>query len=561
MKKRVISLLLAAVMMTSLLPAAAAGYENFAAQATYAGQFTDVPEDAWYAQNVYTAYEYGLINGQSPTIFAPDSQLTVAEAVKLAASMHSIFNTGSADFATYGPWYQVYVDYALEHGILPAARADYNSPATRAVFADVLANALPAEALRAINTVDSGAIPDVPAGVDYEQSVYLLYRAGVLTGADSAGSFRPDSTIRRSEAAAIVTRMADPALRHTFTLHAAVRELTADEVTARCLPAVFKLYSYDARGTLLGMGSGVVIAANGDAVTCGHIVNGVSRLVAEMSDGVKREVSVYDIDARADIAYIRVVGSDMAYLETAYPVQVGDKVYALGYPSGGSARLTEGTVTNSASDAFLTPMIESTATVISGNSGGALINAYGQLVGITASSQNGGAPSFSVPISALDSMDGNNAVSPLEYTSAHRPDASRCYLNLYPVPDFGAVTGVPLFATDRDRGTTQFYYRMADMEDSERLLLEYYAVLGEHTFYQFSEDAFTSSAGYLLSVALYETTYQGQSVLGVYVSGMQTIPSGGLPEAAVLLCNAGNCALEKNGAMVPANQYHFTKTP
>ena len=94
------------------------------------------------------------------------------------------------------------------------------------------------------------------------------------------------------------------------------------------------------------------------------------------------------------------------------------------------------------------------------------------------------------------------------------------------------MTGVPLYAHTRDRGTSRFYYRMADMADSNRLLLEYYAALGENTFYQFSDGAFTSSAGYLLSVQLYETTYQGEAVLGVFVSGMQTLPVGGLPRAA-----------------------------
>src|SRR5699024_5196204 len=105
-------------------------------------------------------------------------------------------------------------------------------------------------------------------------------------------------------------------------------ELTADEVYARCIPAVFKLYSYDKQGNLLSMGSGVIVGANGDAVTCGHVVNGVARLVAEMHDGVLREVSVYDLDARSDIAHIRVVGSNMAYLERAEQVLPGDTVYA-----------------------------------------------------------------------------------------------------------------------------------------------------------------------------------------------------------------------------------------
>ena len=57
-----------------------------------------------------------------------------------------------------------------------------------------------------------------PMSASYADAVYLLYRAGVLTGSDSAGTFRPDSTIKRSEAAAIVTRMADPSLRQRITL-------------------------------------------------------------------------------------------------------------------------------------------------------------------------------------------------------------------------------------------------------------------------------------------------------------------------------------------------------
>ena len=518
-----------------MVPSAFAGYENFQAQAVYtSGQFVDVPADAWYEENVRAAYEYGLIDGQSDTRFAPDSTLTVAEAVKLAASLHSIYHTGRADFAASAPWYQSYVDYALDNLILQAPRTDYNKPASRAVFASVLAAALPADALGAINTVSEGAIPDVSMSASYADAVYTLYRAGVLTGSDDAGSFRPNTTIRRSEAAAIVTRMADPDLREQFTLTGGDPQpsMTQEQVFEACMPAVFKLSSYNARGELLGMGSGVIIGADGDAVTCGHIVNGVSRLVAEMYDGVKREVSIYDLNADADIAHIRVVGSDLPYLETADGARQGDAVYTLGYPGGGSARITAGEVLDPANSEYLTTMIESSATVVSGNSGGALVNSRGELLGITVSSQSGGSPSFSVPISVLDEMDGTVALSPQQYTQAHRPDASRCYENLYPVPDFGAVTGVPLYAHTRDRGTSRFYYRMADMADSNRLLLEYYAALGENTFYQFSDGAFTSSAGYLLSVQLYETTYQGEAVLGVFVSGMQTLPVGGLPRAA-----------------------------
>ncbi|HJA49495.1 MAG TPA: trypsin-like peptidase domain-containing protein [Candidatus Agathobaculum intestinipullorum] len=533
MKKRICSLLLAVAMLLGTLPAALAGYENFTTQATYTpGQFTDVAADAWYADNVRASYEYGLINGQSDTRFAPDSALTVAEAVKLAACLHSIYNTGSSDFAESRPWYQTYVDYALQNRILTAARSDYTQPASRAVFASVLAAALPEDALPTINTVADGAIPDVSMSASYADAVYLLYRAGVLTGSDSAGSFLPSSTIRRSEAAAIVTRMADPSLRRTVTITASA-ELTANEIYERCMPAVFKLYSYDARGSLISKGSGVVISADGDAVTCGHVANGVQRLVAEMLDGTKREVSIYDIDTTADISHIRVVGSNLPYLETSSEVQTGDKVFALGYPGGGSAKVTSGTVSNPRYSELLIPMIESSATVISGNSGGALVDAQGRLVGITVSSRDSGTPSYAVPISVLETLEGDTALAPAQYTSTHQPDASTCYDKLYPVPDFGKVAGVPLLGSSKDRGTTCFYYRMSDLDAAGvRVLLEYYAALNGNTFYQFSDGAFTSSAGYMLSVSIIETHYQGVDALGICVSGIGSQPVGGLVRVA-----------------------------
>ena len=106
-----------------------------------------------------------------------------------------------------------------------------------------------------------------------------------------------------------------------------------------------------------------------------------------MYDGTKREVSIYDIDTTADISHIRVVGSGLAYLETSTDVQTGDTVYALGYPGGGAAKITSGKVTDPKNGDYLTTLIESTATVISGNSGGALVDAQGRLIGITVSSR------------------------------------------------------------------------------------------------------------------------------------------------------------------------------
>ena len=220
MKKRLLPLLLTGALCLSLsAPALAAGLENFQKTNTYtAGQFTDVPAGEWYAANVQAAYELGLMEGSSATTFNPSGNLTIAEALVLACRLHSTYVGDGATFTgNGGAWYQPYVDYAVETAILsPGTYSDYTATATRAQFASILAAALPAEALTAINSVT--ALPDVAADAAYAPAVLSLYNAGVLTGSDAAGSFKPDTTIQRSEVATIVTRMADPSLRKTFTL-------------------------------------------------------------------------------------------------------------------------------------------------------------------------------------------------------------------------------------------------------------------------------------------------------------------------------------------------------
>lgn len=220
MKKRILSLVLAgALCLSTAAPALAAGLDNFGKVNTYtAGQFSDVPAGSWFAPNVQAAYELDLMTGSSATTFNPSGNLTIAEALVLACRLHSTYVGDGETFAPDGgTWYQPYVDYAVETGIIAdGAYTDYTATATRAQFAAILAAALPDEALPAINSVTK--LPDLDANATYAAAVLKLYNAGILTGSDAAGSFKPTSTIQRSEVATIVTRMADKSLRKTFTL-------------------------------------------------------------------------------------------------------------------------------------------------------------------------------------------------------------------------------------------------------------------------------------------------------------------------------------------------------
>lgn len=175
--------------------------------------FHDIPAGAWYEQEVYAAYEAGLMQGTGGGAFSPARTLTTAEGIALAARIHRIHTAGKDDLNVGTPWYQTYVDYALKNGILsrrPAA-SECEAVLTRGGFAQLLARSLPESELKAVNAVER--IPDVAPDHPQAGAIYRLFRAGVMVGTDAAGTFRPQNALTRSEAAALVLRMAQPERR------------------------------------------------------------------------------------------------------------------------------------------------------------------------------------------------------------------------------------------------------------------------------------------------------------------------------------------------------------
>lgn len=194
--------------------------------------FTDVPKNAWYYGDVQNAVASGLVNGKTATTYAPDDNLTYAEAIKLASCMYMRAMTGSTEFEPSTPWYQTYVDYAKVNKII---NHDYvwNAQASRAGYMGIFANAIPDQpalgtmtGLKAINNIPDGSIPDVYAGLEQADAIYKLYRAGILQGSDEKHSCKPADNIKRSEVAAILTRMIDASKRISFSM--GVEEVVPD---------------------------------------------------------------------------------------------------------------------------------------------------------------------------------------------------------------------------------------------------------------------------------------------------------------------------------------------
>lgn len=185
---------------------------NFQKIKTYTpGIYKDVPAGAWYETGVRTLYERGLL-GESKN-FNPRSNMTLGEVVSLAVRIHAIYNgwampDGMSD-----------LQYALNVGIVGADQYDnYNDLATRRSFTAILSKAVPSSALRGINSIMDGAIPDVPADDPGAWGIYTFYRAGVLAGNNRWGTFAPNDLITRDSAAVITARILDPAQRVSTSL-------------------------------------------------------------------------------------------------------------------------------------------------------------------------------------------------------------------------------------------------------------------------------------------------------------------------------------------------------
>ena len=182
---------------------------------TVAG-FSDVLETAWYAGDVADIQKYGLINGHPDGTFRPQEKLTLAQAITLAARTHAQLSD-KGDIQNGSPWYQPYVDYAAENGLCDPGEfgTDYNSECSRLAMAVLFQRAFPTDTERVLNNVTT--LPDVE-DEGYGSSVFYLYRQGVLTGNDSAGTFKPDKSVSRAEAAAILNRVMDAEKRKSFSL-------------------------------------------------------------------------------------------------------------------------------------------------------------------------------------------------------------------------------------------------------------------------------------------------------------------------------------------------------
>ncbi|MBQ6102027.1 MAG: trypsin-like peptidase domain-containing protein [Bacteroidales bacterium] len=157
-----------------------------------------------------------------------------------------------------------------------------------------------------------------------------------------------------------------------------------------------QLYGYPGQtrnNTMVAYGSGVVLTPDGYIVTNNHVVEGADEVEVTFNNKVKKTASIVGTDPTTDLALIKVDGEDLHYLTfgDSDNVRIGEWVLAVGNPFNLTSTVTAGIVSAKARNLSILgegtsveSFIQTDAAVNPGNSGGALVNTKGELVGINA---------------------------------------------------------------------------------------------------------------------------------------------------------------------------------
>jgi serine peptidase DegS len=195
-----------------------------------------------------------------------------------------------------------------------------------------------------------------------------------------------------------------PAVVNIFTYRVVTEEVTPGSSPDGTKPATPAMR----QGLETGLGSGVIVDTAGHVVTNNHVITCAERIFVQLADGRIDEARIVGTDPATDLAVLQISLKDLptAVLGRSDDLRTGDIVLAIGTPFGLSQTVTQGIVSalgrGQLNVTAIEGFIQTDAAVNDGNSGGALIDSQGQLIGINtaALSRNLGVNgiSFAIPV-------------------------------------------------------------------------------------------------------------------------------------------------------------------
>ena len=201
----------------------------------------------------------------------------------------------------------------------------------------------------------------------------------------------------------------------TLTLNSTIgkKTLSYQELYQQCLPTTVSIAVENRDGS--GSGSGVVLTQDGYIITCAHVIDDQASAEVTTNDGKTYPAQLVGSDAQTDLALLKIdaTGLTPAQFGKTEELQVGEEALAIGDPLGATfhGTLTNGILSGINRDVTLNgysmTLLQTTAALNSGNSGGPLMNLYGQVIGISSAkivSEQYEGMGFAIPITGAKSI-------------------------------------------------------------------------------------------------------------------------------------------------------------
>ena len=189
------------------------------------------------------------------------------------------------------------------------------------------------------------------------------------------------------------------------------QKLTGEEIYAKISPSTVEVYAES--DFVSSLGTGFYIDDLGTVVTNYHVIQDCSSAYVTTNDSGTYEVKkVLGYSEELDIALLETTKSNSTAVETCTSVTTGETIYVLGSSLGLTGTFSEGLVSTAERNVNNIHYIQISAPISHGNSGGPVVNAMGQVVGIaSAGFEEGQNLNLALPISILDQISTDHPIS------------------------------------------------------------------------------------------------------------------------------------------------------
>ena len=409
MKKKILSMLLCFTLIICIIP-----------QSTYAQSSRDTSFEEELAKDLKAL---GLFKGVSDTNFDLNREPTRVEALVmlirvLGKEAEALNSNNGHPFTDVPAWADKYVGYAYKNGLTKGTSATTfgTENANSKMYITFVLRALGYSDTNGEDfTYENPFVLAKKSGILPEfVNTDIFLRADVVTVSYTAlsaklkGSEQPLSEKLISEGVFDLSQYVEHYDRNAIGRKSASlvntkTDLSSKEIFDSCSPAVICIETYDANEKPCALGSGFFITSNGVAVTNFHVLEDATFAVAKLGGNWYTVMGVLYFDKELDFAVIKTNATNVPYLNIgdSSDIYSGDKIYTIGNPQGLTNTISDGIISNPKREDF-NGMIQITAPISSGSSGGALLNSHGEVIGITTATLTSGQNlNFAVPINSV----------------------------------------------------------------------------------------------------------------------------------------------------------------